>query len=83
MVVIVLVVHFEQLQVGMIERARAPSTDPGKQFQSLRPVTLLPCFGAASRLKNKAIKTVVDLCHRATAFQLSKCFELMKRSGDL
>jgi hypothetical protein len=74
MVVIVLVMNFEQLQVGMIERARAPSADPGKQFQSLRPVTLLPCFGAASRLKNKTIKTVIGLCHRATAFQLRERF---------
>jgi hypothetical protein len=78
-VVIVLVMHFEQLQVGMIERARTSSTDPGEQFQSLRPVTLLSCFGAASRFKNKTIKTVIGLCHRSTAFRLRKCYELMTK----
>lgn len=83
MVVIVLVMYFEQLKVGMIKRARTPSTDPGEQFQSLRPVTLLPRFGAASRFKNKTIKTVIGLCHRATAFQLRIRFELMTKFDSL
>jgi hypothetical protein len=48
----------------MIERARTTSADPGKQFQRLRPVTLVPFFGAASRLKDKMIKAFIDLCHR-------------------
>jgi hypothetical protein len=42
----------------------------------LRPVTLLSCFGAASRFKNKTIKTVICLCHRSIAFRLRKCYEL-------
>ena len=63
-VVIVLVMNFQQLQIGMIERARTASADPGKQFQSLCPVALFPFFGAASRLKDKAIKTFIGLCHR-------------------
>jgi hypothetical protein len=56
--------HFQQLQIGMIERARTASADPGKQPQSLRPVTLFPFFSAASRLKDQTLKTFIGLCHR-------------------
>ena len=63
-VIVVLVMHFEQLQIGMIESARTSVADPGKQFQSLRPVTLFPFFGAASRLKDKTIKSFIGWCHR-------------------
>jgi hypothetical protein len=56
--------HFEQLQIDMIERARTTTADPGKQFQRLRPVSLFPFFGAAARLKDKAIKTFIGWCHR-------------------
>jgi len=63
-VIVVLVMHFEQLQIGMIERARTTAADPRKQFQSLCPVTLFPLFGAASRLKDKTIKAFIGWCHR-------------------
>ena len=63
-VVIVLVMHFQQLQIGMVERARTTSAYPWKQFQRLCPVALFPFFGAASRIKDKTIKTFIGLCHR-------------------
>jgi hypothetical protein len=62
--VIVFVMHFQQLQIDMIEGARTAPTDPGKQPQSLCPVTLLPYFSATSCLKDQTIKTFIGFCHR-------------------
>jgi len=64
-VVIVLVMDFQQRQIGVIEGARTTTADPGKQFQSLGPVTLLSFFGAATRLEDKSVKSLLGLCHRS------------------
>lgn len=69
-VVIVLVMHFQQWQIGMIERARATATDLEKQFQRLCPVTLFPFFGATLGLKDKTIKATIGLCHRSHCFSV-------------
>jgi hypothetical protein len=55
--------HFEQLQVAVVERPRAATADPGKKLQRLRPVALLAFFGIAPCFQHDTIETFIGLRH--------------------